>query len=299
MDCRASPRRSVSRLSYRLFDASRQGVHRNCRSEVIPSRPSADGGDEAAGGRRGRASGWTIARVGGCSRRWGRRWSHLWDEVTSTEAIDLETAEATVRDGMLAIGARWLAAAVAIQGTGKTGTHRRCACGGQAVCEGYRAKQVQTVVGWITMRRAYDRCSACGHGHGPLEAALGVARDRLSPGVRRLAGRVGARLPFAEAADSLGEAARVRLSARTVRTVTEAVGARREQNWRPPSPRPGRRGCLPLPVPATGATVCHSWMACASSAPTGADARSRSGSCSPCARAAGREQREAASYVAG
>ena len=79
----------------------------------------------------------------------------LWAEVVQTEALDLETAEGTVRDGMLAIGARLLAAGLAARGTGKDGARCSCHCGGEATCEGYRAKGVQTVVGWITLRRAY------------------------------------------------------------------------------------------------------------------------------------------------
>jgi hypothetical protein len=154
----------------------------------------------------------------------------LWDELVGAATGDLETAEGTVREGVLAIGARLLAASVAARGTGKTGPCRPCPCGGTAVCEGYRAKGVQTVVGWITIRRAYYACSGCGHGHCPLDGALGLARDSQSPGVRRLAVRFGARLPFAEAAASLAEAAgAIRLSASTVRTITEAVGAQREQ----------------------------------------------------------------------
>jgi hypothetical protein len=87
---------------------------------------------------------------------------------------------------------------------------------------------VQTLVGWVTVRRAYYACPQCGHGVCPLDAALGVARDSHSPGVRRLAARFGALLPFGPAAATLGEAAGVRLSVSTVRSVTEALGARRE-----------------------------------------------------------------------
>jgi hypothetical protein len=152
----------------------------------------------------------------------------LCDELTGTEELNLETAEATVRDGVLAIGARLLAAGLAGRGTGKVGAHRPCACGGEAAFEGYRPKGVQTVVGWIILRRAYYVCPTCGHGQCPLDAALGLTRDSLSPGVRRLACRFGALLPFAEAARTLAEAATVRLSASTVRAVTEAVGARHE-----------------------------------------------------------------------
>jgi hypothetical protein len=152
----------------------------------------------------------------------------LWAEVTSAEAVDLETAEGAVRDGVLAIGARLLAAGLAARGNGKTGARRACPCGGVATFEGYRPKGVQTVVGWITIRRAYYACAACGRGHCPLDAALGLARDSLSPGARRLAGHLGALLPFAVAAQTLADTARVSLSASTLRQVTETVGAQRE-----------------------------------------------------------------------
>jgi len=154
----------------------------------------------------------------------------LWDELIAAEAGDLETAEETVRGGVLAIGARLLAGSVAGRGTGKAGPRLPCSCGDLARCEGYRGKAVQTVVGWITIRRAYYACPACGHGWCPLDGVLGLARDSHSPAVRRLAWRFGARLPFAQAAQSLSEAAGViHLSASTVRTITEAVGARQEQ----------------------------------------------------------------------
>lgn len=153
----------------------------------------------------------------------------LWDEVLRAPEQDLETAEGRMRDGVLAIGARLLEASVAARGTGKAGPRRPCACGGEARCEGYRTKGVQTVVGGISIRRAYYACPACGHGQCPLDAALGLRRDSLSPGVRRLVGQLGALLPFAEAGRTLWDTARVQVSASTMRTVTEALGAQREQ----------------------------------------------------------------------
>jgi hypothetical protein len=152
----------------------------------------------------------------------------LWETLTGAAELDLERAEGAVRDGMLAIGARLLEATVAAHGTGKAGARSPCPCGGQARFEGYRAKGVQTVVGWITLRRAYYACVNCGHGHCPLDAAVGLRRDSLSPGVRRLVGQLGALLPFAEAGRTLADTARVTVSASTVRTVTEALGAQRE-----------------------------------------------------------------------
>jgi hypothetical protein len=222
----------------------------------------------------------------------------LWGVVVSAEAVDLETAEQTVRDGVLAIGARLLEAGLAARGTGKQGPQRSCPCGGTAACEGYRPKGVQTLVGWITLRRAYYACPACGAGHCPLDAVLGLTRDSLSPGVRRLAGRLGALLPFAEAARTLAETARVHLSASTIRTVTEAVGALREQALAAELAVAWEQG---LPAVAGDAPE-RLYVAMDGVRILGTDGGGREvkvGVVVPVRAAAGEERREAASYVAG
>ena len=224
--------------------------------------------------------------------------ARLWDEVVAAEDLALETAEGTVRDGMLALGARLLAAGLAARGTGKAGARRPCPCGAAARSEGYRAKGVHTVVGWITVRRAYYACAACGQGHCPLDAALGLGRDSLSPGVRRLACRFGALLPFAEAAASLAEAGRVQLSASTVRTVTEAVGARREHDLVAEIAAAWTHG-LPL---APGAPPVRLYVAMDGIRILGTDGGGREvkvGVVMPVRQHAEREQRQPASYVAG
>jgi hypothetical protein len=152
----------------------------------------------------------------------------LLDWLRTTDGLALADAEQRVRATVLAIGSLLLEAGLAARGTGKTGARIACACGGAAIFQGYRPKAVQTLVGWVTVRRAYYACFQCGHGSCPLDAALGLARDSHSPGVRRLAARFGALMPFDPAAAALAEAAGVRLSASTVRGVTEALGARRE-----------------------------------------------------------------------
>ncbi len=88
-------------------------------------------------------------------------------------------------------------------GAGKDGVRQACACGGTAGFEGYRTKEVQTVVGWIALRRAYYWCPACGQGACPLDPALGLGRASHSPGVRRATSHLGALLPFAQAVTTL------------------------------------------------------------------------------------------------
>lgn len=180
----------------------------------------------------------------------GAELAELWDDLITAEGSGLEAAEGLVRDGVLAMGARLLEASVAARGTGKVGPRRGCACGALATCEGYRTKGVQTLVGWITIRRAYYACATCGHGHCPLDAALGLARDSHSPAVRRLACRCGALLPFAEAAATLAQAAAVHVSASTVRHLTEAVGAQREQALAAEIAAAWEQGAPPLAGPA-------------------------------------------------
>lgn len=222
----------------------------------------------------------------------------LWEEVV-TATGHLETAEHTMRDGMLAIGARVLEASLAARGTGKTGPRHPCACGGAAGFEGYRTKGVQTVVGWLRVRRAYYHCPACGHGHCPLDAALGLARDSLSPGVRRLVGGLGALLPFAEAARTLADTARVRLSAGTVRIVTEAVGARREQELATASTAAWREGLPPVMDAAPADRLYVAMDGIRIMGTDGAGREVKVGTVVPVRRGTAGERRGAASYVAG
>jgi hypothetical protein len=224
--------------------------------------------------------------------------ARLWEGLSGAEARDLEQAEGMVRDGVLAIGARLLEAGVAARGTGKAGPRHACPCGAEATFEGYRAKAVQTVVGWITIRRAYYACRICGHGHCPLDAAWGLARDSLSPGVRRLTGRFGALLPFAEAARTLAAAARVQVSAGTIRTVTEAIGAQREQDVAAEISTAWTHG---LP-PADGAPPERLYVALDGVRILGTDGTGREvkvGVVVPVRDQSGRERRAPASYAAG
>jgi hypothetical protein len=221
----------------------------------------------------------------------------LWDEVTQRTDLTLEGLEGLVRAGVLAIGARVLQAGLAARGTGQSGPRHACPCGRVAGFEGYRKKGVQTVVGWLVLRRAYYACPACGHGHCPLDATLGLSRDSLSPGVRRLAGRLGALLPFAEASRTLHETARVQLSASTVRTVTEAIGRQREQDLAAELATAWAAG-LPA-VPEAPERLYLAMDGVRILGTDGAGHEVKVGVVMPVRGPAGSERREAASYVAG
>jgi hypothetical protein len=84
----------------------------------------------------------------------GAEVARLWAEVAAAADRDLGELERVVRDGVLALGAGLLAVGLAARGTGKAGPRVPCACGGAAAFEGYRPKGVQTLVGWVEVRRA-------------------------------------------------------------------------------------------------------------------------------------------------
>jgi len=46
----------------------------------------------------------------------------------------------------------------------------------------YRAKTIDTVLGPVTLRRAWYHCASCGHGVVPKDDELGVGQESMSPG---------------------------------------------------------------------------------------------------------------------
>jgi uncharacterized protein UPF0236 len=111
-------------------------------------------------------------------------------------------------------------------GDGCAGPRAGCdGCGGQAVYAGRRDKTVATVLGPVTLRRAWYHCAACRHGFAPRDRQLGVAGTPASPGLAEMIALAGAEVSFARAAGLLAGLAGITLSARTVERSAEATGA--------------------------------------------------------------------------
>ena len=103
-------------------------------------------------------------------------------------------------------------------------TRRTCACGVQARYAGRRAKTFQSVLGPLTLERAYHHCSSCGTGFFPRDIALGL-EGNLTPGVTRMVAAVGASVSFEEGSSLLRELAGLILDAKHVERAAEALGA--------------------------------------------------------------------------
>ena len=128
-----------------------------------------------------------------------------------------------IRAGLAQLGARLLEDLLAAD-TGYRGPRARCAAGHQADFVSYRVKTADTVLGPVTIRRAWYHCAGCGHGLAPRDAELGVAGQTMSPGLRKITARAAAAVPFAAAARLVGELAGIAVTGRRAGRRAEADG---------------------------------------------------------------------------
>jgi len=100
-----------------------------------------------------------------------------------------------------------------------------CGQGHEAEFAGYRDKSFDTVLGLVTVTRAWYHCAACGHGLAPRDAELGMAGASLSPGLAAMNDRAAAAVPFRQATRLLADLAGIRLTAKRAERAAEASGA--------------------------------------------------------------------------
>jgi hypothetical protein len=96
-------------------------------------------------------------------------------------------------------------------------------CGGSARYVSLRTKIFTSLYGPIEVQRAYYHCAHCRHGSCPLEAELAV-EDGRTPAARETIAVAGLEDSFIAAAELLYRLAGLKVSAATVRRVTEAAG---------------------------------------------------------------------------
>jgi len=135
----------------------------------------------------------------------------------------IEAAELALRAGLARLGRGVLEDLLAAD-AGHRGPRAECGSGHQARFVSYRDKTVDTVLGPVTLTRAWYHCQACGHGLAPKDAELGVAGQTMSPGLARMSARAGAAVPFAPGAGLAGELAGIELTGRRLGRHAEADG---------------------------------------------------------------------------
>jgi hypothetical protein len=125
---------------------------------------------------------------------------------------------------MLAAGAGLLSQLLAAD-SGYRGPRTACGNGHEAEFVSYRAKVIDTVLGALTLTRAWYHCAACKHGLAPRDGELGVAGSSMSPGLAAMTDTAAAAAPFARAEALLEALAGVALTVKRVQRAAEASGA--------------------------------------------------------------------------
>ncbi|MGH3124675.1 MAG: ISKra4 family transposase [Streptosporangiaceae bacterium] len=158
----------------------------------------------------------------------------------------MEAAEAVIRAGMLKLGGGVLGQLLAAD-PGYRGPGVDCGAGHQAEFVSCRDKVIDTVLGPVTVHRAWYHCTECGHGLAPRDAELGVAGTSMSPGLAAMTDKVAAAGPFAKAAGLLEDLAGVRLTAKRVERSAEASGTAKAAADRSRAQAITARTLVPLP----------------------------------------------------
>jgi len=106
------------------------------------------------------------------------------------------------------------------------GRYRACPCGEQQRFEGYRARQVMTMLGAVTYRRAYYRCASCKATHYAGEEALGLEGSSFSLPAQEAIALVSSELPFQRTRVLLGRLNGIAVSISHAENVSRVHGER-------------------------------------------------------------------------
>jgi hypothetical protein len=138
---------------------------------------------------------------------------------------DLGVLERAVQDRMWSWGRALLQRLVDHASQQESSEPFACPCGGQFQVQGYRPRQIQTLLGTVLLRRAYFRCNRCGTGRIPYDHASGLGPGQISPGLAWVCSLLAVDDSFGSTARKVEALTGQRVSPKTVERVAEQVGA--------------------------------------------------------------------------
>jgi len=141
-------------------------------------------------------------------------------------ASDLDGMEQRLQDLGRRVLGRVVEGVVSTVAAQPSGEHPRCPTCQRPMrlVDAARSRHLQGLVGDYAVVRPYFGCPACHAGYAPVDERLGLGAGALSPGLARVAGRLGIEDSFAEAADALAETLRVDVAREAERRITEGIG---------------------------------------------------------------------------
>ncbi len=145
-------------------------------------------------------------------------------EKAATGSFDLESFEMSIRSSMHHIGCGLLEQIINADGGGYQGSSIVAGDGRRHEFVEYRDKKLLTVLGPVSVRRAYYYDKESRSGFCPKDRALDVEGTPYSAGVRRIMSRIGACRPFGLGQEDLYELAGIHVEAKAIERVSRMVG---------------------------------------------------------------------------
>ncbi len=160
---------------------------------------------------------------------------NLLKRMQELKAGDLQGVEQEVLASMFRLGRTTLQGLIQAQvETQETPARREGACGHEQRLVSQRPKQVLTLLGAITIQRAYYQClhptqerdgtRPCTHGEAPADALWGIGERRTSAGVQQAVSYLGASLTLEETAAVFSRLFPLQMSARQALYLMQPVG---------------------------------------------------------------------------
>jgi hypothetical protein len=139
---------------------------------------------------------------------------------------DMTALEPLIRERLFKIGAKALELHLDQQPLGYEGSSRTCPkCGENQKFVNYRPRTLATLMGQVTIKRAYYYCQDCDEGCCPYDQRIGLGTGHESVCLAKAATLVAALDPFIPATTLLYELTGQRLGDRTVHRVSRKVGS--------------------------------------------------------------------------
>lgn len=156
--------------------------------------------------------------------------------ITELEMVkegDMQTLEQRVLTACLSLGRSMMESILNHAGEEAGRKARRDGeCGHRQRLVGMRPKQLHTLMGKVTIWRAYYQCLTkeeeesieCSHGQAPYDSVWGPFTGRTSPGVQRLLGKLVARMTLSESVETFNSILPLSMSERQTLNLVQPVG---------------------------------------------------------------------------
>lgn len=146
--------------------------------------------------------------------------------IGDPERGDCQAIERGLREALRILGGASLGAVLGERAAHMPRPVRCDACGGTLkLVAGDRSRHLYSMVGETTVERAVYVCVDCHHGQNPFDETMGLDQGALTPGLARIACRIGIEDAFENAAAVIQETVGIHVPAGAVRRVCEKVGA--------------------------------------------------------------------------